>query len=104
MQPLKMKIIRDDQLEIRWDNNSVSNLDLNKLRKLCPCATCCVEREKESKKHFKVFTGKQVSVANIKTIGNYAIEIKWKDGHKTGIYEYSFLYNLTEEENNPVDK
>jgi DUF971 family protein len=36
----------------------------------------------------------QIKIAEITTIGNYAVGIKWKDGHNTGIFEFSKLKEL----------
>ena len=40
----------------------------------------------------------QIMVAELKVVGNYAINIKWRDGHNTGFYEYTFLRNLAGQE------
>ena len=33
-------------------------------------------------------------IKNIETVGEYAIQITWKDGHNTGIYTYEYLQEL----------
>jgi len=94
MQPNKIKIIDNKFLQIIWDNDEESRIGLKLLRSLCPCATCYSEREARSKSYIPLFLSNQISVAAIEVTGNYAIRIKWEDGHNTGIYEYSFLKNL----------
>ena len=32
--------------------------------------------------------------AEIRGVGNYAIELRWHDGHSTGIYTYDYLRSL----------
>ncbi|KFB10109.1 gamma-butyrobetaine hydroxylase-like domain-containing protein [Nitratireductor basaltis] len=40
-------------------------------------------------------TGKrQVEIANVEPVGNYAIRITFSDGHDTGIYSWSYLNEL----------
>jgi DUF971 family protein len=95
--PLKIKITGQDSLLIRWDDNSESVIPLERLRRLCPCASCKIEREKESPSYIPIFGKTQVTVDSIKPVGSYAISISWKDGHSTGIYEYEYLKILSSE-------
>ena len=94
MQPLKIKLLEGKLLWIKWVDNSESKISLKKLREMCPCATCLAEREKQSKTYIPILLGGQLTVSNIEMVGSYAIQIKWEDGHSTGIYEFPFLRNL----------
>lgn len=84
------------ELLLKWDDNSESSIPLNKLRKLCPCAICMTERENQSKTYISIFHSGQTKIIKIIKVGNYAIGIHWEDGHNTGIYEFPFLKNLSE--------
>jgi len=94
MQPVQIKVGNNNHLLIRWDDKSESAIGLEKLRKLCPCATCMIEREKQSETYIPILMESQVKIVNINQVGSYAISIAWKDGHNTGIYEYPFLKKL----------
>ena len=94
MQPLKIKLLEGNFLWIEWVDKSESKISLKKLREMCPCATCLSEREKQSKTYIPILLGSQLTVSNIEMVGSYAIQIKWEDGHSTGIYEFPFLKNL----------
>ena len=94
MQPLKIKLLENKLLWIKWVDKSESNIGLKKLREMCPCATCLSEREKQSKSYIPILLGSQLTVSNIEMVGSYAIQIKWEDGHSTGIYEFPLLKNL----------
>ena len=96
-QPVKIKLSADKYLLIEWDDKSDSSFDLTVLRRFCPCAVCLAEREKQGKNYIPIFGKEQVTVESIKPVGNYALGIKWKDGHDTGIYEYKYLYKLAGE-------
>jgi len=96
-QPMKIKLSADKYLLIEWDNKSNSSFDLTILRRFCPCALCLVDREKQGKNYIPIFGKEQVTVESMKPVGNYALGIKWKDGHDTGIYEYQYLYKLAGE-------
>jgi len=94
MQPLKIKLLEGKFLWIKWVDKSESKISLKKLREMCPCATCLAERENQSKTYIPILLGGQLTVSNIEMVGSYAIQIKWEDGHSTGIYEFPFLKNL----------
>ncbi len=96
MNPKKINLIEKKTLLIVWDDGKESKLDLKDLRKLCPCATCLAERDKQGKMYIPLFAESQVTVRSIEQVGNYAIQIVWNDGHNTGIYEYKFLKNFSE--------
>lgn len=100
MTPIKIKLLDQKELQIIWDDNSEDVLSLKDLRKFCPCATCLAEREKQSKMFIPIYSANQVTIRNIKQMGNYAVQIEWKDGHNTGIYEYKFLKKFAERVNN----
>jgi DUF971 family protein len=43
----------------------------------------------------KLLTGKEdVNIVAIDPIGSYAVNLCFDDGHRTGIYSWSFLYDL----------
>lgn len=94
MQPVKIKLIEDKYLFIEWDDNSESKISLQKMRSLCPCATCLAQKENQSKNYIPLLLESQITVKNIEVVGTYAIQITWQDGHYTGIYEYPFLKDL----------
>jgi DUF971 family protein len=97
MRPVQIKVVDKKKLFIKWDDGIESEISFEKLRKLCPCATCLTEREKQSKTYIPILTENQVKIANLNEVGSYAIGITWKDGHNTGIYEFPFLKNLADD-------
>jgi DUF971 family protein len=45
----------------------------------------------------KIISNKsEVSITNIEKVGNYAIRIIFDDGHDTGIYSWSYLRKMAE--------
>ncbi len=97
MIPVQIKITDKKNLKINWDDDSESLIEIKKLRRFCPCATCVSEREEQGKYYIPLISEEQTIIKNIEQVGNYAIGITWKDGHNTGIYEYGFLRKLSEE-------
>jgi len=45
-----------------------------------------------------MITPEMYLVKNIETVGEYAIQITWKDGHNTGIYTYEYLLELDKDQ------
>ena len=48
------------------------------------------------KKKLRPLIKKNVSIVNIEKVGNYAIRIIFDDGHDTGIYSWSYLRKVSE--------
>ncbi len=97
MVPKTIKIKDKSSLEILWEDESTSSIGLKYLRDECPCATC--KGETVLLKTYRPPTKKMITpemfiIKNIETVGEYAIQITWKDGHNTGIYTYDYLQEL----------
>jgi DUF971 family protein len=96
MFPKKIRIEDSKYLIIEWDDSSTSKIKLIVLRKVCPCAFCSVARKEQSDSFIPLFSKNQVTVADIKIAGKYALAVKWEDGHNTGYYEFDVLKKLAE--------
>ena len=97
MIPKSIKVKEKKILEIIWEDESVSTLSLKYLRDECPCATC--KGETILLKTYRPPTKKMITpemyiIGNIETVGEYAVQITWKDGHNTGIYSWEYLQVL----------
>ena len=96
MIPKKIKV-EDNRLKIFWDNDSETSIKLANLRDYCPCAFCKTERGKRSENFIPFFTDDQTTIDKIIPVGNYAVNIIWKDGHQTGFYDYEYLTKFNDE-------
>jgi DUF971 family protein len=97
MVPKTIKLKDKSSLEIIWEDETGSTIGLKYLRDECPCASC--KGETVLLKTYrppakKMITPEMFLVKNIETVGEYAIQITWKDGHSTGIYTYEYLQEL----------
>ncbi|MEE9552200.1 MAG: DUF971 domain-containing protein [Gammaproteobacteria bacterium] len=80
-------------LEISFDDNSCFELDCEFLRVYSPSA----EVKGHGPGQGVLQTGKEnVSITEVEPVGNYAIKLLFDDGHSTGIYSWSYLYDLGE--------
>ncbi len=94
MIPVEIKINKQKNLFIKWDDGYESEIELVRVRRACPCATCTSFLENQSTMFIPLFSSDQVAVSKIVEVGSYAIGIVWKDGHSTGIYEFPYLRSL----------
>jgi len=90
--------VNGDYLELHWSDQPIQKISLINLRRNCPCAICLKQKEEDDGRHFKMYRQDEITIANINVVGQYALSISWKDGHNTGIYEFSLLKKLAEEE------
>jgi ATP-binding protein involved in chromosome partitioning len=82
-------------LRIRWNDGIDSLYAVRDLRLACRCAQCIEET-----------TGRpllepgrvpvDVKPVRIQSVGRYALQFTWSDGHDTGIYTYEYLRQLHE--------
>ena len=97
MSPKKIKIFEKNKLQITWKDDSESRIDLKYLRDECPCASCKGETVllKTYRPAKPASTSPEMyKIKNIETVGGYAIQITWQDGHNTGIYSWEYLKQL----------
>ena len=101
MSPKQLKIFEKNSLLVTWQDNTESKISLEYLRKECPCASCKGETVllKTYRPPKQEFTNQDMfKIKNITTVGGYAIQITWKDGHNTGIYTYEYLLQLDKDQ------
>lgn len=103
MKPKNIKRTDDGKLQIAWSDGKSYDLDLTYLRDECPCVNCQGETVLFStyipiKTPFK--PAGFYEIEKIDKVGNYAIQIFWKDGHNTGIYSWDVLRDVCEKTEN----
>ena len=87
------------ELSIVWSDNTESYIDYVKLRNNCPCAKCEGEPDvlgrvvKPIKTDFTNVTA-VYDLQGIEFMGGYALKLKWRDGHNTGLYSFDLLRKL----------
>jgi DUF971 family protein len=88
------------ELAIRWDDGSETFIPLEKLRRCCPCADCQGETDimgNVYKNPAKPLPSNAFYLVRIASVGGYAIQPVWADGHLTGIYSFDYLKRVAGE-------
>ena len=82
------------ELAIKWDDGSESFIPLENLRRSCTCAGCKGETDIMGnlyKNPDRPLTARAFELVKISSVGGYAIQPVWADGHNTGIYSFEYL-------------
>ncbi len=80
-------------LSILWEDGHRDDFDVRDLRLACHCALCVEEMSGRKLLDPKTIRS-DVSPRQIVSIGNYAIQFDWSDGHNSGIYSFNDLRAL----------
>ncbi len=84
------------ELAIRWTDDTESYLQVESLRRACPCASCGGEPDVLGyviRPHV-TYTPASFELTGWQVVGGYALQPRWADGHNTGIYSYAYLRRL----------
>lgn len=103
--PKEIRRLDTQGLRITWQDNTTQEISSDVLRRNCPCAGCRELRGDDS--HAKPLTGRKRSLSVIQNsieqelslqeiwgVGQYAIGLRWADGHSSGIYTFTYLREL----------
>jgi len=82
-------------LSVLWEDGQGADFDVRDLRLACRCALC-VEEMSGRPLLDPASIRPDVAPRTVTSVGNYAITIKWNDGHSTGIYAFEYLRALGE--------
>lgn len=98
VQPLDLQVV-GQELAIKWADGSESFLPLEKLRLCCPCAGCQGERDVMGNLYQappQTLLPASFQIVRVSSIGGYAVQPVWADGHNTGIYPFDYLRRVAD--------
>lgn len=103
MKPINISASRSKAtLTITWSQEHTCDLSFSDLRAACPCADCrgthgaTKEDALTNGLELALRSDQATRLDSITPVGNYAIQISWKDGHTHGIYSWDYLRELCE--------
>ena len=84
------------ELAIRWNDQMESYIDLEFLRRACPCAACGGEPDVlgNISRPNVAYTNGSFELRGFDLVGGYALQPHWADGHNTGLYSFDYLRRL----------
>lgn len=90
MVPVGLRRGKGGSFEMLWADGVVQKFSFRKLRVACPCAACIDEHTGQ-----QILDPKSVRLdikpVTIFSVGQYALGVRWNDGHDTGIFTYRSL-------------
>ena len=107
--PLHLDLKRDQGLRVEWDDGAESFFPLRLLRRLSPSAEQQALREELEANPLAVLPMSarergELTAEDAELIGNYAIRIRFSDGHQTGIFSWKYLRSIDAEQNRSGDE
>ncbi len=98
--PRKLDLKKDKGLTVEWADGSTSYFSIAYLRRMSPSAEARQLREEMAKNPLTVLppskagSGGPLVADSAELVGNYAIRIRFSDGHDTGIYSWGYLREI----------
>jgi DUF971 family protein len=97
--PSRLDLKKDRGLTIEWDDGSTSYYSIAFLRRMSPSADVKQLREEMARNPLTILPAGQAGGASLaaldaELVGNYAIRIRFSDGHDTGIYTWTYLREI----------
>jgi DUF971 family protein len=85
-----------NELAIQWNDSTESYLNLEVLRRACPCAACGGEPDVLGNviRPNVTYTRESFRLDRFDVVGGYALQPRWGDGHSTGLYSFQYLRRL----------
>lgn len=81
---------KSNALKITFDDGSSFELPSRYLRMFSPAAEARIARDRGD----EIVTTEDVHIKQIEPVGSYAVRLVFSDGHETGVYSWSTLYEL----------
>ena len=82
-------------LALIWEDKRVTTLGARTLRQLCPCAAC-VDEWTHQRTLDPASVPEDVTLTQVQPIGNYALGLGFSDQHSSGIFNWSYLREISE--------
>lgn len=100
--PIEIRLISDrTSLQIGFDDGRSAALAAELLR----CESPSAEVQGHAADERRLVPGKRdVAIASIEPIGNYAVRLVFDDGHSTGIYAWGLLWKLADDPVGRLDR
>ncbi len=94
--PTELRLVRAERrLEVDFDDGFTASLPAELLRVESPSA----EVQGHGGDQKRIVPGKrQVAIIGVEPVGNYAVRLRFDDGHDTGIFTWRYLRELADDQ------
>lgn len=100
--PVNLDLKKDRGLTVAWADGSTSYYSIAYLRRMSPSAEARQLREEMARNPLTVLPGPRAGARadrplvaeSAELVGNYALRIRFSDGHDTGIYSWRYLREI----------
>lgn len=97
--PVRLDVKRDRGLTVEWPDGATSYYSVAYLRRFSPSAEARALREEMERNPLTVLPsgagrGGPLTIVDAELVGNYALRIRFSDGHHTGIYSWAYLREI----------
>lgn len=103
--PTRLDLKKDRGLTIEWADGTTSYYSIAYLRRMSPSAEARALREEMERNPLTVLPSTPLqggapgplTAEGAELVGNYALRIRFSDGHETGIYSWQYLREIDPE-------
>lgn len=88
-------------LKLTWSDGQCFSIPYAELRFQCPCAAC-VDEHTGRRIIERSTVSNEIKPTGVSTIGRYALQFNWSDGHSTGMYHYDRLREICVTDGKPL--
>ncbi len=97
--PAHLELEKDRGLTVRWPDGASSFYPIDYLRRMSPSAEARILREELARNPLTVLPdspgdGRPLTALAAELVGNYAVRIRFSDGHNTGLYSWDYLRQI----------
>jgi DUF971 family protein len=104
LRPKHLDLQKDKGLTVTWSDGRVSFYTIKHLRRMSPSADARALRDEMAENPLTVLptsgggasgtSGGELTAEGAELVGNYALRIRFSDGHDTGIYSWEYLRDI----------
>ncbi len=99
--PTRIEGLSPTEMRLDWNTGESFALSYFELRFECPCAGC-VDEHSGRRTLERDSISPTIKPVAASTVGQYAVAIRWTDGHQTGMYHYDRLFELCVEKGRKI--
>ena len=100
LKPIHIDLQREEKLTVHWPDGRISEYPIAYLRRMSPSAETKQLREEMARNPLAILpqgmSGNKgpLTATEAELVGNYAIRIRFSDGHDTGLYSWTYLREI----------